>query len=178
MQQSKAISTGIAASTTPAARLGIAAAMIGLMCGTVMLAQSASQADQAFVAKVSQGGLYEVEAGKVAAMRGMTPAVKDFGLLESHDHEGVNSELKHIAAMTSVTIKPGLNAEFTQRLDKLKAVPPAQFDSYYVTDMKQIHNNDEGLFAKEADEGSTPYKRFAHQTAVLVNAHLGWLNSL
>ena len=44
--------------------------------------------------------------------------------------------------------------------------------------MKQIHNTDERLFAKEADNGSDPYKKFAHETAVLVNAHLGWLNTL
>jgi putative membrane protein len=153
--------------------------MMGLACGAVLMAaEPASQADRAFVAKVSQGGLYEVEAGRVAAVRGTVPVVKDFGVLESHDHEGVNSELKHIAGMTGVLIAPGLNAEFSQRLAKLKAVPPAQFDAYYISDMKQIHNNDEGLFAQEAEDGSMPYKRFAHQTAVLVNAHLGWLNTL
>lgn len=155
------------------------AAMMGILCGTALLAaESASRANQAFVAKASQSGLYEVEAGKVATMRGSMPAVKNFGVLESHDHEGVNRELKQIAGMTGVTIAPGLNAEFSQRLAKLKATPAAQFDSYYLSDMKQIHNNDEALFAKEAEEGSGPYKRFAHQTAVLVNAHLGWLNTM
>jgi putative membrane protein len=155
-----------------------------LTCGTILLAgapvlaaPSASPADQAFVGKVSQGGLYEVEAGKVAALKGTSPFIKDFGLLESQDHEGVNSELKKIAGMTGVTITPGLNAEFAQRLSKLKAVPAAQFDSYYLTDMKQIHNNDEGLFVQEAQGGSAPYKTFAHQTAVLVKAHLGWLDT-
>lgn len=159
--------------------VGLAIIVMGLACGPMVLAaQSASQADRTFVAKVSQGGLYEVEAGKIAAMRGSTPAVKDFGDLDAHDHEGVNSRLKHIAAMTGVSIAPGLNAEFSQRLDKLKAAPAAQFDAYYIADMKQIHNNDEGLFLKEADEGSAPYQQFAHQTAVLVKAHLGWLNTM
>lgn len=153
--------------------------MAVLACGiTLSAAEQASQADRDFVAKVSQGGLYEVEAGKVAAMRGTIPAVKDFGALESHDHEGVNSELKRIAQMTGVSIAPGLNSEFSERLAKLKAVPSDQFDSYYVSDMKQIHNNDEGLFAKEGQDGSAPYRQFAHRTAVLVNAHLGWLNTL
>jgi putative membrane protein len=155
---------------------------IGIICFTGgalhAAAQSASGADQAFVAKVSQGGLYEVEAGKVAAMHGTVPAIKDFGVLEAHDHQGVNSKLKRIADSTGVTIAPGLNREFTQRLAKLKAVPADQFDASYLADMKQIHNNDEGLFAKEAQDGSGPYKRFAHQTAVLVNAHLGWLNTM
>jgi putative membrane protein len=162
-----------------ATRIGRAAVMFGLACGMVLHAvEPANQADRAFVAKVSQGGQYEVEAGKVAAMRGTVPAVRDFGVLDSHDHEGVNSRLKHIAEITGATISPALNEEFSQRLAKLKAVPAAQFDAYYIADMKQIHNNDEGLFAKEAEEGSPAYKQFAHQTAVLVNAHLGWLNSL
>ena len=162
-----------------AIKISIAAIVMGLTCSTMLIgAESASPTDQAFVAKVSQGGLYEVEAGKVAAMRGTIPAVKNFGLLESHDHEGVNSRLKQIAGMTGVSITPGLNQEFSQRLAKLKATPAAQFDSYYIDDMKQIHNKDEGLFVQESQEGSTPYQQFAHQTAVLVKAHLGWLNTM
>ena len=111
-------------------------------------------------------------------MRGTVPVIKDFGVLESHDHEGVNRELKRIAGMTGVAIAPGLNGEFTQRLEKLKQVPAGEFDSFYLSDMKQIHNNDEGLFAQEANDGSALYKSFAHNTAVLVKAHLGWLNTL
>jgi putative membrane protein len=152
---------------------------IGLTFGMSLRgAEQASEADHAFVAKVSQGGLYEVEAGKIAAMRGTSPAVKDFGVLESHDHEDVNRELKRIALGTGVAIVPQLNVEFSQRLAKLKAVSTTEFDSYYVADMKQIHNKDEGLFAQEAAGGSAPYQQFAHQTALLVNAHLGWLNTL
>ena len=154
------------------------AAMSLAWSATVWAAAQASAADRAFVAKVSQGGLYEVEAGEVAAKLGQAPAVKDFGLLEAEDHKAVNSELKRIAGMTGVAIAPGLNAEFEQRLAKLKAVPAAQFDTYYAADMKQIHNTDGGLFAKEAEEGSAPYKTFAHGTAMLVKAHLGWLNTL
>jgi putative membrane protein len=161
----------------PAVAVGFLSAA-ALLAPSLAAAQSASPADQGFVAKVSQGGLYEVEAGKIAALRGQSPVVKDFGLLESQDHEGVNSELKRIADSTGVAIKPGLNSEFSLRLAKLKAVPPAQFDAFYISDMKQIHTKDEGLFAKEAEEGSAPYKNFAHQTAILVNAHLGWLNTL
>ncbi len=149
-----------------------------LACSAMLFAaEPASQADRDLVGKVSQGGLYEVEAGKVAAVKGQTPFTRDFGVLETHDHEGVNAELKRIAAATGVTITPGLNAEFSQRLAKLKAVPAERFDAYYLDDMKQIHNKDEGLFAKEAEDGTAPYKPFAHGTAVLVHAHLGWLNT-
>jgi putative membrane protein len=152
---------------------------VGLTAAGLMAAGStASNADKAFVAKVSQGGAYEVEAGKIAAVRGTTPFIKDFGVMETHDHELVGAGLKKAAAATGVPIAPGLNAEFSARLAKLKTVPADQFDAYYLNDMKQIHNNDEGLFAKEAEEGTGPYKDFCHQTAVLVKAHLGWLNTI
>ena len=154
----------------------VAAAMAGSVA--LYAAGSASAADKAFVAKVSQGGLYEVEAGKIAQSRGVTPVVKNFGTLESHDHEAVNDQLKRIAGQTGVSIAPGLNAEFSQRLAKLKSVPSTNFDSSYIADMKQIHNKDEGLFAQEASDGSAAYKPFAHQTAVLVKAHLGWLDTV
>jgi putative membrane protein len=159
-------------------RIGICVGVLSLACTTLARSAPPSQADRDFVAKVSQGGLYEVEAGKVASMRGTVPVTREFGVLEAHDHEGVNSRLKSIATMTGISITPGLNTEFSERLAKLKAVPAAQFDAYYVNDMKQIHNKDEGLFVEEGNNGSTPYKRFAHETAVLVQAHLGWLNTL
>ncbi len=165
--------------TRSVARLTAVTLFLGLSSTNLLTAaEPASQADRDFVAKVSQGGQYEVEAGRVAAIRGTSPVIKNFGTLEAHDHEGVGRDLKRISAAAGITIAPALNAEFTQRLDKLKSVPASGFDAFYVQDMKQIHNKDEGLFAQEAQGGSASYKTFAHATAVLVNAHLGWLNTL
>lgn len=156
----------------------LAGLVLSVTATSARAAATASQADRDFVAKVSQGGMYEVEAGKVAAARATTPVVKNFGLLESHDHEGVGANLKAAANATGVTFASTLNPEFSARLAKLKAVPTAQFDAFYIGDMKAIHNKDEGLFVQEADGGSAAYKKFAHETAVLVKAHLGWLNTL
>jgi putative membrane protein len=153
------------------------AAIVAALAAGTAVAQQASQADKDFVAKVSQGGMYEVEAGKVAAQRGTTPVVTNFGVLEAHDHEGVGANLKRIANASGVTFSTSLNAEFSARLNKLKSIPADQFDAYYFTDMKQIHNKDHGLFEQEAVAGTPPYHAFAHQTAVLVAAHLGWLNT-
>ncbi len=161
----------------PTVRLVLTATTMGIVVFSAFAASTASEADKVFVGKVSQGGLYEVEAGQVAAARGGTPVVRDFGAMEAHDHAGVNARLKEIAEETGVPIQPGLNAEFSARLAKLKTVPAAQFDAYYIEDMKQIHTKDEGLFVQETGDGSEAYKPFAHQTAVLVKAHLGWLGT-
>lgn len=140
-------------------------------------AASATAADKAFVGKVSQGGLYEVEASKVAEMKATEQYVKDQALTEVHDHTLVNAKLKQIADSTSVSELPGLNAEFTQRLNKLKSVPKAQFDAAYVSDMKSIHDGDEKLFKQESTQGSDLYKGFAAETDKVVKQHIGALNA-
>ena len=140
-------------------------------------APAASPTDKAFVAEVSQGGGYEVEAGKVAEQRGMAPDIKDLGVMEAHDHTLVNDKLKQIASATGVPFPDALNAKFQARLGKLKSVPAAQFDSYFITDMKQIHDNDEKAFQKESMDGSEPYRKFAHNTAVIVKRHLGAIDA-
>src|SRR6202044_2178132 len=56
--------------------------------------EPASEADKVFVGKVSQGGMYEVEASKVAGQKASAPDVKDLAVMEVHDHGLVNRELK------------------------------------------------------------------------------------
>ena len=157
---------------------------IALLAGTLALAPAllaatpASPADKEFVGKVSQGGAYEVEASKLAMQRAVAPDVKDLAIAEVHDHTGVGSRLKAIAASTGVPIAPALNAEFHARLEKLRATPAADFDAAYIADMQQIHDKDEKLFAAEANDGSDAYKTFAHQTDLIVKRHIGALHGL
>ena len=152
-------------------------AMISLS-SAVSAAAPGSDADKAFTAKVSQGGLYEVMASKYAATKATAPDVKDVALTEVHDHEQVNAGLKKTAASVGVTIAPGLNAEFTERLTKLTAVAAADFDAAYIADMQAIHDKDEKLFAQEAMGGTDAYKTFAHQTDLIVKRHIGALHGL
>lgn len=155
----------------PIAAFLLAASSVALAAG------SATSADLDFVAHVSQGGAYEVAAGKVAEQRGQTPDIRDLGAMEAHDHSLVNDKLKQIAAATGAPFPSHLNAEFQQRLDKLKAVPADKFGAYFLADMKQIHDGDEKRFQDESKDGSKPYQKFAHQTAIIVQRHLGAINA-
>jgi putative membrane protein len=62
--------------------------------GNALAQQTASDTDKAFVAKVSQGGRYEVEASKLALQKASTQNVKDAANSEVHDHELVNKKLE------------------------------------------------------------------------------------
>ena len=135
-----------------------------LVAAPSLHAAPATDTDKAFVAKVSQGGAYEVAASKVAAMRASAQDVKDQATTEVHDHTLVGAKLKRISAAAGVPIAPALNTEFSTRLAKLKSTSPADFDAAYIEDMKQIHDKDEKLFAQEAVDGSGAFKAFAAET--------------
>lgn len=136
-------------------------------------ADGVSPADKTFAAKVSQGGMYEVEASKVAAEKAMAQDVRDLANTEIHDHQLVNQELLQIANADGVDVARQLDAQFQQRLDALKNTSPAQFDVAYANDMAQIHDMDEKLFAKEAIEGSGNFRAFAAKTDLIVKRHIG-----
>jgi len=145
--------------------------------GQLFAQNTASDNDKAFVAKVSQGGRYEVEASKIALQKAVAQDVKDLANTEVHDHELVNSELKKISAAEKVPIAPVLNSEFQQKLDHLKTLSGADFDQAYLSEMAVIHDKDEKLFAQEAiDGGSSEYKAFAAKTDLIVKRHIGALH--
>ena len=146
------------------------------MLGPVNPANAAESADSVFVGNVSQGGRYEVEASQLAVKRATSPDVKDLAVTEVHDHGGVNANLKKLADAAGIAIAPDLNALFQERLAKLNATSAVDFESAYIEDMKQIHDKDEKLFAKEAMEGTGAFKSFAHQTDLIVKRHIGALH--
>ena len=139
-------------------------------------AAAASDNDKAFVAKVSQGGAYEVAASRVAVARAHAQDVKDLAATEVHDHALVGAKLKRISASAGLPVAPALNAEFSARLAKLKSASTADFDATYIEDMKQIHDKDEKLFAQEAIDGSGDFKAFAAETDPIVKRHIGALH--
>ena len=153
----------------------LAAAAFCLTAVTLFAAPAASDADKAFVAKVSQGGAYEVAASEYALTHAHAQDVQDLANTEVHDHTLVGDKLKKISAEAGVPVAAGLNDEFRDRLARLKDAAGQNFDQVYVEDVKSIHDKDEALFAQEAREGSGAFKKFAAETDKIVKRHIGAL---
>ena len=138
-----------------------------------------SAADRAFVAKVSQGGMYEVEASKVASQVAGRQDIVDIGFTEVHDHQLVGAKLRSIAASVGIELEPALNAAFQKRLDRLRGLSGKAFDNAYIKEMNAIHAADGAAFAEEARSGHHPALRaFAAETVLIVKRHLGSLHAL
>ncbi len=141
--------------------------------------QTTSAADRAFVAKVSQGGMYEVEASKVARQKAVARDVNDVGVTEVHDHELVGAKLKSIATTLGLPFPSALNAAFAARLAKLESLSGPAFDRAYIVEMDAIHAIDVKAFEIEAASGTNPALRaFATETVVIVKRHIGALHAV
>jgi putative membrane protein len=155
--------------------------VIGLSASSIAFADTAalSKGDQAFVAKVSQGGMFEVAASKVAEDKAQAQDVKDQANTEVHDHELVGSKLKSIASSNGDDFPTDLNADFTARVAKLNALSGKAFDNAYIAEMKTIHAKDGAAFANEAKTGqNAELKAFAAETSLIVKLHIGALNAV
>jgi putative membrane protein len=157
----------------------LAAFALAALPGAVFAADPVSAADQPFVAMVSQGGMFEVKAGEVAADQGSTQDIKDQGSTEAHDHKLVGDKLKSIATAVGIPTADSLNAQFQKELDDLKTLSGTEFDAAYLRDMDDIHKKDGAAFAKEAKSGTNPALRaFAAETHRIVLRHLGELHAI
>jgi len=157
----------------------LGAAALTLSSATAADAPSSfSDIDRTFVAKVSQGGMYEVELGKLAQTMATAQDVKDSANTEAHDHQLVGDKLKSIVEANGMAFPQELNPDFHARLERLRATPSDQFDGAYIEDMEKIHKADGAAFAKEADSGKNPDLRaFAAETHRIVQRHLGELGA-
>lgn len=154
------------------------ACAVGIASGAAFAATPAlSKGDQAFVAKVSQGGMFEVEASKVGEDSAQAQDVKDQANTEVHDHQLVGAKLKSIASANGVDLPSDLNADFSARLASLKALSGKAFDTAYLREMDRIHALDGAAFAKEATGGqNADLKAFAAETVLIVKRHIGALH--
>src|SRR5690242_20518551 len=87
-------------------------------------AQDASTAsvpagDKTFVTKAAQGGMAEVNLGKLAAEKASRPDVKEFGNMMVEDHSKANEQLKSVAGQKSLAIPPDVGPKHQAVYDRL-----------------------------------------------------------
>jgi putative membrane protein len=150
----------------------------GLSCGGMAFAASSlSSSDLAFVQKVSQGGMFEVAASKVAVEKAQAQDVKDQANTEVHDHELVGQKLRSIASANGVDLPTPLNADFQKRVDRLSGLSGAAFDQAYLQERGKIHALDGAAFAQEAKTGqNADLRAFGAETVRIVERHIGALH--
>ncbi len=132
-----------------------------------------SMADKKFVRAAAQGGMAEVELGKLATEKAGSDDVRKFGQRMVDDHSKANDELKQVATSEGIQVPDKLSAKDQMTKDRLSKLSGEQFDKAYMADMVKDHTQDVADFKREGNSGTDPeVKNFALTTLPTLEDHL------
>ena len=121
-----------------------------------------SAKDKRFINKAAEGGMMEVEGGRMATQNAKHNEVKRFGERMVTDHSKANDELKSIASSKGVQLP-----------SSGKSMGKWKNDKDYMDMMVKDHEKDLAEFQAEAKDGSDPeVKKFANKTSKIIEKHL------
>jgi putative membrane protein len=137
------------------------------------MSEMSSSSDRTFMQKAAQGGMAEVELGKLAEENAQSQAVKDFGKRMVDDHSKAGDELKQVASQQGVTLPADLSAKDNATKHGLSQLHGDAFDKAYMNDMVSDHRQDIAEFKHESTAGRDPQvKQWATQTLPTLEEHL------
>ena len=144
-----------------------------LMAVLPVVAWSADNPDMDFFKHAAEGGIAEVEAGKLAESKGSSQAVKDFGAMMVKDHSAANNQLKEIASSKGVNLPEHSGAAQMAQKVKLEVLTGDTFDKSYIKGQITAHEQTVALFKKEIASGTdAEAKSFAKETLPTLRVHL------
>lgn len=132
-----------------------------------------SSVDAAFIKKAANGGMTEVELGKIAAKNGQKDDVKSFGEQMVKDHGKANDDLKAVASKMNAKVPEKVNAKHQAMIDKFSKMSGDSFDAAYVKEMVKDHKKDVAEFEEaQGKVKNEDLKKFISDTIPVMKGHL------
>jgi putative membrane protein len=129
-------------------------------------------ADAKFMKKVAEGGKAEVELGRLAAERGASDSVKQFGQRMVTDHSKAGEELAKLAQDKGVTLPTDVDAKHKRLHDRLSKLSGADFDREYMREMVRGHDSEVKEFQHQAQRAKdADVKAWAAKTLPVLEEH-------
>lgn len=170
-------STRVTGRVLTAIGMGLAAAALVTVATSARADDTAGKrgatAERTFLQSASNGGLAEVELGKLAEQRASNADVKSFGARMVKDHTAANKELATLAARKGVSFPTRIDRKDEELRDRLSKLSGPAFDRAYMQEMTTDHEQDVAEFHKAAESSSDPDVRdFATHTLPTLTSHL------
>ena len=132
-----------------------------------------------FAVDAANGGMMEVELGKIALQNASSPRVKAFGEMMVKDHSEANNNLKSIAHYLNIALPDSVSSDSKKDIDHLKMKKGKDFDKAYISMMLNDHKKDITEFRKCADKCSdSSIKSFAYNTLPVLEKHLDSIQAI
>jgi putative membrane protein len=163
-----ALAAGLAALAAPAT------AQTGTAPKEAMSSKSLSKSDRDFLIKATHGGLYEIEASKLAIEKSRNAEVKRYAEMLVRHHTSASEELKAMGIAKPLRLPLNMSDGQKTQFNALKKLDGAEFDTDYIQKVGvEGHRIDIELFEKEIEEGRDPQvKAFASKMLPTLKSHL------
>jgi putative membrane protein len=133
----------------------------------------ADMADAYFAKAAAQGGIAEIQLGRLAADHGSNAMVKAFGERMVAQHGAAADQLKAAAQQANMVLPHTVSSKDQQTYDRLARLNGSDFDRRYADDMVRDHEKDLNDFQNEANTGkNASIQAFAAQTLPMIQEHL------
>ncbi|HEY0148264.1 MAG TPA: DUF4142 domain-containing protein [Allosphingosinicella sp.] len=127
----------------------------------------------AYVEMAAASDLFEIQSGRMAAERGQSAAVRQFGSMLVQHHTQTTAQLTAAATAAGTMPTPDLMPMQAQMMAELRAASNANFDRVFVRQQVQAHEMALALHSNYASSGDTPALRAVASAAVpVVRGHL------
>ena len=145
--------------------------LMTLVAGTAMAATPAT--GNAMLEKLAQGGMTEVEAGKLALNKSTTPGVKEFAEMMVKDHSASNEKVKALAATRKLTLPKAPSEAQQDTMKALHARTGAHFEQAYLAAQVKAHEETVAMLKSEIASGQdAETKSLARELLPTVERHL------
>ena len=109
--------------------------------------------DQNYVAMASVSNNAEIMAGQVAAAKGNSAMVKNYGSLMVSEHNLAQTDLKNRASGAGLSVADTVDAEHRALMTRLNSLTGYSFDTAYINSQIKDHQKTIDLFQTEINGG-------------------------
>ena len=145
---------------------------LALLAGTFAATAAFALPAPGFLKSAAQGDQSEVTLGNLAAQRGASAGVKDYGRRLASDHGAHLGKVQGLARQMHVTLPGGMKPDAKAAYRKLQGLRGAAFDRMFVQHMVADHKKDIGDYEKQAKSGDRQTAALARETLPTLRDHL------
>lgn len=132
-----------------------------------------------FVDDATQGGLKEVELGKLAQKKALSQQVRDYGKMMEKEHGDANDKLKPVLQTLGFNAPTTLSKEHQDVVDRLTKLSGNEFDKEYMTEMVNDHKDDVDDFeTAQKNLPASEIKTWVDNTLPVLRNHVQQAESL
>ena len=133
----------------------------------------------AFLTDAMKGDNGEVRVGKLAAEKGSSQGVKDYGTMLATDHGAHRAKLATLAGTMNMTATDETKPEADELYAKLQKLSGKDFDKAFVDGMVEDHKKDIAAYEDEAKSSDpAPVLSLANETLPTLKKHLATAQDL